>query len=235
MELERSGLGFQNLSALDFFPPGVALAISDPSDLQPPLFDGEAAFVARAVERRIQDFEAGRACARRALVSLGVQPQALLQGAHGEPIWPPGYVGSVTHCTGFCAAAAAQEGDYLGLGLDAEVDGPLTHEVNRLVCRPEELAQIVNLRESCTVDLCKLIFSAKESVFKCYFPTGGDMLDFQDVSLQLLPADDGRSGVFRATLVNTSRKGVWLNSSMEGRWRHASGRVHTSAYMRARA
>jgi hypothetical protein len=54
------------------FPPGVAVAVrrepGDPADLLP----GEAVYVAKAVPKRINEFAAGRACARRALATFGM-------------------------------------------------------------------------------------------------------------------------------------------------------------------
>ena len=89
------------------FPPGVAVAVrrepGDPADLLP----GEAVYVAKAVPKRINEFAAGRACARRALATFGMPGAVLLAAPDRQPLWPTGFVGSITHTAGFCAAAVA--------------------------------------------------------------------------------------------------------------------------------
>ena len=71
------------------------------------LFPQEASALATAVEKRRREFATGRACARRALDDLGIAPSAILPGERGAPQWPPGIVGSITHCAGYRAAAVA--------------------------------------------------------------------------------------------------------------------------------
>src|SRR4051794_1747725 len=65
-----------------------------------PLYLGEAAVMARAVDKRRREFTAVRSCARRAMEKLGVPPQPVLPGKRGAPGWPDGLAGSMTHCAG---------------------------------------------------------------------------------------------------------------------------------------
>jgi 4'-phosphopantetheinyl transferase EntD len=81
-----------------------AEAFDDPPDGV--LFPEEAA-ISRAVEKRRRDFRTVRHCSRRALRELGVPPTAVAPGERRKPVWPPGVVGSLTHCTGYRAAAVA--------------------------------------------------------------------------------------------------------------------------------
>src|SRR5258708_8108427 len=67
----------------------------------------EESLVAKAVPKRRREFTAGRNCARRALAQLGYPDFALLAGSHGQPLWPPGIAGSITHCDDYCAVAVA--------------------------------------------------------------------------------------------------------------------------------
>lgn len=69
-----------------------------------PLYPEERAVVARAVAKRRREFTAVRVCARRAMEKLGVAAP-VLPGTRGAPGWPEGLLGSMTHCTGYCAAA----------------------------------------------------------------------------------------------------------------------------------
>src|SRR5712691_8152343 len=105
----------------------------------------EEQLIAGAGERRRREFEIGRACARKALGRLGMNEVAILIGPQREPIWPAGIVASLTHCKGYCAAAAALAADVSGLGIDAELLAPLPHRVIDMVCRESERRQAEQL------------------------------------------------------------------------------------------
>jgi len=95
------------------------------------LFPEELRSLGRAVDKRRREFTTGRACARAALSQLGIGPTAIPGGARGQPLWPPGIVGSITHCRGYCACAVARAERVVSLGIDAEANLPL--EVGLLV------------------------------------------------------------------------------------------------------
>lgn len=163
----------------------------------PALLPGEGALVANAVERRRREFAEGRDCAHRVLAALGWAGFPVLSGANREPLWPPGVLGSITHCEGYVAAAAARVSD-LGsirsLGIDAEVRAPLGPEVARLVLTPEEQRRTSSSGDA---TLVTAHFSAKEAVYKSWFPLTGRWLDYQDAELDLDPA----SGRFEVRLL----------------------------------
>src|SRR5258708_3275547 len=88
--------------------PGVdALAAAemydDPPELAP--LPEEEPLIAKSVAKRRNEFITVRYCARLALGELGVAPVPMLTGDKGEPCWPDGVVGSLTHCTGYRGAA----------------------------------------------------------------------------------------------------------------------------------
>ncbi|WP_158717200.1 4'-phosphopantetheinyl transferase family protein [Streptomyces sp. NRRL F-4474] len=83
-----------------------------------------------AVAARRREFATVRRCARQSLAALGIPPMPLLPGERGAPLWPRGTVGSMTHCLGYRAAAAARADEITALGIDAEPHQPpfpLTH------------------------------------------------------------------------------------------------------------
>src|SRR5690606_8339287 len=90
------------------------------AELQHGLWCEEAALVKNAVETRRRQFEAGRSAAREALASFGVRAQPILRGAVGEPLWPDGFVGSITHTRSVAAAAVASRDDFQGIGIDID-------------------------------------------------------------------------------------------------------------------
>lgn len=143
------------------------------------LFPIEAAAIARAVDKRRREFTAGRTYARQALALLGCPPGPIPMASDRRAIWPPGFIGSISHSRHLCAAIAAASNRYIGLGLDVEDDTPIEDQALRdRICRPEEKA-------SNGLDRSKLLFVIKEAVFKAYFPEGGAFLDFDDVSVTL--------------------------------------------------
>jgi 4'-phosphopantetheinyl transferase EntD len=155
------------------------------------LFPEEEAIVERGVERRRREFATGRACARRALERLGIPAGPIQSGERGEPLWPAGIVGSITHCDGFRACAAAHASDLVTLGIDAEPHEPLPDGLLDRIARPEELRMLGALsRSHPDIHWDRLLFSAKESVFKAWFPLTRARLGFQDAALTIDPAGE---------------------------------------------
>ena len=156
-----------------------------------PLYPEEAAAVARAVQRRRAEFTAGRACARVALAALGCPPGPIPRDTErGAPVWPAGVVGSITHCDGYRAAAVARAADILTLGIDAEPHGPLPDGVLKIItataAETDSLAALSGQAPGIHWD--RLMFSAKETVYKAWYPYHRRMLDFTEAEL-LLAAD----------------------------------------------
>ena len=87
----------------------------------------EARFVADAVDARRREFALGRSLAHEALRAIGAPAGPIEVGAHREPLWPAGTVGSITHCDGYVGAAVAARGDVRSVGVDAEPAAPLRH------------------------------------------------------------------------------------------------------------
>lgn len=163
----------------------VAEAIDDESP--DPLFDEEDEALGGAVPRRRVEFATGRSCARRALSALGQPPRSILPGSHREPLWPDGFVGSITHCSGYCAAAVARVEEIATIGVDAEIDEPLPPSILDKIALPGELEW---MRARTGDGMCwdRLLFSAKESVFKAWFPLMRRWLGFEAVRVRFDPA-----------------------------------------------
>lgn len=162
------------------------------------LFPEEAGVIGGAVEKRRREFRTGRACARAALAELGIEPQAIPSGERGAPQWPAGIVGSISHCDGYRAAALARGEDLLTIGIDAETDAPLPDGVLGDVALPEERPDLDALaREEPAINWDRLLFSAKEAVYKAWFPLAGRWLGFEDARLAI----DRERGSFSARLL----------------------------------
>jgi 4'-phosphopantetheinyl transferase EntD len=159
------------------------------------LFPAEAALLQGATEARQREFATARACARVALAKLGIPAAPILRGAKHEPLWPDGIVGSITHCRGYRAAAVALSKNIIAIGIDAEPDGPLPDGVGRRVLRDEERQWLTGAAGGVAWD--RVIFSAKESIYKAWFPLTGRWLGFDDAIVSIDPED----GTFQARLL----------------------------------
>lgn len=152
------------------------------------LFEAEEAMIVRAVEKRRREFTSGRGCAHRALAQLGATPGPILGGKRGEPIWPPGVIGSITHCDGYRGCAVARESDLVAIGIDAEPHAPLPQGLIGDVARREELGPLAELaRAEPGVHWDRLLFSAKETVYKAWYPLTERWLGFEDAVLSFDP------------------------------------------------
>ena len=208
-------------------PPRVAVAESFGDLPDEKLLPEEEAVIARAAPRRRREFAAGRACARAALAQLGEPPVPILRGPRNEPQWPPGIAGSITHCAGYRAAAAARTAVVVTLGLDAEPNEALPAGVLDLVSLPQERAQLAALAAARPdsaarpdaarpEDVCwdRLLFCAKESVYKAWFPLTQEWLGFDDAEITI---DAGGAFTARLLVPGPLVNGASL-TSLHGRW-----------------
>lgn len=156
--------------------------ISDDEDLAP----AEAAHVARALPSRRREFAAGRRCARAVLAGVGCPPVPIGRGALGEPRWPSGYSGSITHGSRFAAAIAwSLEVDRDGYGVDLvdEPDLNVFVEVARSILSEREYADLGALARDGR-DLARR-FSAKEAAIKVLSPALGCYVDFRELETRV--------------------------------------------------
>jgi 4'-phosphopantetheinyl transferase EntD len=148
----------------------------------PPLYPGEDDVLGpRAVPQRRMLYAQGRAAARDALQQLGVAPVAIGRGAGGQPLWPEGLVGSISHTRSVAVALVGWRCDYAGLGVDVEELGRgVDARIARLVARPAEMAWV---NPEAGLERLIMLFSAKESVFKALYPVEQVWFGFSDAEL----------------------------------------------------
>ena len=191
-----------------------------------PVFPGEEDLVAHAVETRRREFVTARRCAREALAKLGHSPAPIRHGPKREPQWPVGVVGSITHTTGFRAAAVAPRSVLASIGIDIEQNEPLPNGIAALVMVPGEPDMLAALARAFPVTHWdRLLFSAKELIYKAWYPLTGRWLDFQDARLTIDPM-----GTFAAELLidGTRQDGERPLTELRGRFLSARGLVATA-------
>lgn len=208
-------------------PAGVVVVEAFGDALGESVFVGEEDLVGNAVESRRREFVTARRCAREALGKLGHAPVPIRVGSAREPQWPAGVVGSITHTTGFRAAAVAPRSVLASVGIDTEPNVPLPDGVEEFVTIPGEAQMLAAL--SCAVPMThwgRLLFSAKEAVYKAWYPLTGRWLGFGDARLMIDPPE----GTFIAKLLvdGTRTDGGPSLGELHGRFLVARGLVATA-------
>ncbi|MGB8996950.1 MAG: 4'-phosphopantetheinyl transferase superfamily protein [Pseudonocardiaceae bacterium] len=209
-------------------------AFCDPPDAV--LYPGEAELISRAVDKRRREFRTVRHCARQALRQLGLRPTPILRGERGEPRWPAGVVGSMTHCAGYRAAAVAHSRDFSAVGIDAEPHEPLPAGVLKVIALKQEEDRLAELAAADSATCWdRILFCAKETVYKAWFPLTHRWLGFEDATVIINPSTtDPAQGCFSARLLVT---GPTMNGHplirLDGRWLRSSELVITTVTLPA--
>src|SRR5262249_22228509 len=153
------------------------------------LYPAEAAAIAGAAPTRRGEFTGVRVCAREALVRAGLPRAPLVPGPTGAPAWPAGVVGSMTHCDGYRACALGRAGGFAALASAAGPPVPLPAGVLGLVASASERAALALLAERWPFTRWdRIVFSAKESVYKAWSPATGRWLGYDQADVVLDPA-----------------------------------------------
>ncbi|MFJ4852633.1 4'-phosphopantetheinyl transferase [Streptomyces sp. NPDC088730] len=190
------------------------------------LFPEETAQVARSTPARRAEFASVRACARQAMARLGLAPVPILRGPRGAPLWPAGLVGSMTHCHGYRGAALARAREFRSLGIDAEPHVQLPSAIRQAVVSAAEERWMAVQRPTVAIHWDRLLFSAKESVFKAWYPLTLLELDFNQAEITFRRAEhDATEGTFTAQLLC---RAPGIPETFEGRWLVAEGIVATA-------
>lgn len=174
--------------------------------------------------KRLEEFAAGRACARRALAELGIIDFPLPADDDRRPCWPRYVAGSITHTAGFCGAAVAGRDRFSAIGLDAEQIARVTSDIWPQICVPEELASLKSRPQQEWAKIAAIIFSAKEAFYKCQYDVTRRWLEFHDIAVEV-DDEDETGGVFT---VNPSRGLVLVGmetAPLNGRFRIAGDLV----------
>jgi 4'-phosphopantetheinyl transferase EntD len=150
----------------------------------------------------------------------------------GAPRWPAGFVGSITHCPGYRAAAVGRAADFEAIGIDAEPNLRLPRGVLEAIALPLERERVGRLlREAPGPCWDRLLFSAKETVFKAWYPMTGVRLGFEDAEVAFAV----ESGRFEARLRGARRSPQGESARLSGRWAVASGVLATAIALPAPA
>ncbi|MFI9024359.1 4'-phosphopantetheinyl transferase [Streptomyces sp. NPDC053560] len=225
--------GIKGLVA-DIVPAGVEVAEST-CDVSSGVTERELESLGWAVAARRAEFVTGRALAREALSAVGAPATDLVRTATGAPAWPQGFTGSITHCSGYRAAAVAARRDVRALGIDAEPHRPLANEL---------VAAIATLGERHGWPVAPglwpetVAFSAKEAACKALYGLGAGLLDFAQLHIELRGLHRLGEGAWHGTFdaqLHRARREPGLPAGVAGRWLVSDSLVLTAVVLEAAA
>jgi 4'-phosphopantetheinyl transferase EntD len=201
-----------------------AESFGDPPDVAP--LPEEEPLIAKSVAKRRNEFITVRYCARLALADLGFAPVPILKGDKGEPCWPEGVVGSLTHCEGYRGAVVGRREQVRSVGIDAEPHGVLPKGVLDAISLPAERDELATHGGGLHWD--RILFCAKEATYKAWFPLTHRWLGFEDAHVTFDPETES-SGSFRSEiLIDPAAEHGPALTALSGRWSVADGLVLTA-------
>ena len=209
--------GVESLAAAEMY--------TDPPDLAP--MPEEEPLIAKSVPKRRSEFITVRYCARQALGELGVPPAPILKGEKGEPCWPDGVVGSLTHCRGYRGAAVGRGAAVRSVGIDAEPHDVLPTGVLDAISLPAERAELIAMPAGLHWD--RILFCAKEATYKAWFPVTRRWLGFEDAHITFDVDETGAAGGFQSQiLIDPAALSGPPLQTLAGRWSVRDGLALTA-------
>jgi 4'-phosphopantetheinyl transferase EntD len=136
-----------------------------------PAFEGSVVAARRASG-------AARLVARNLLKHLGYPECPIKRGSARAPTWPEGIRGSLAHDSDYAVAAICRAQDFRALGIDVEPAELLPPELVDLVATPRERAHL-----DADGFGGRMLFVAKEAVYKAVYPLDRMFLDHHDVEI----------------------------------------------------
>ncbi len=156
--------------------------------------------VAKAVQKRRNEFSTGRFFALAAQRQLGQEPVHIESSQRRRPLWPDGLVGSISHTDRLGLVVLTSSQRYAGLGVDMELRERVTDSIAETVLTTAELQALSQLSD--LPSPAAVIFSGKEAIYKAVNPLVGRMIGFEEVELDF---DRNRPGRFTARYIGPHR------------------------------
>ena len=183
-------------------------------------------FIQRSVLTRRAAFVCGRICAEQALQKF-VPTRSVRVGARGEPVWPTGIVGSITHNEHLACAVVSAKTGLVGIGIDSETiaTSASRRAIEATCCtRAEKEAWT---RRATNALPATLIFSAKEAFYKAIHPFVGRFVDFDEAEVTDIEWSEGSVTLRAASalLLESSPLRVTCRFACSG------GMVHTAVFL----
>jgi len=180
-------------------------------------------------QKRRAEFTLGRIYAHRVLSRFSLESEPILRNPETrEPCWPDSVWGSITHSAGFVAVAVGLKKEIRGVGIDMEsLSRSVDFNIRRHVCVDSELEWLESLPTKQANRALRIIFSAKESIFKCLYPGTKTYLTFKDAEVSLNETEKNFSfNIFKSCPV-----GIHQGFKHHGRYSEIDKMLLTSVYI----
>ncbi len=189
-----STMGWIKNSVESFIPCSCAVGVRGEGRIED-LFRDEVPSIAGAVVKRQVEFAAGRAAARDALQGVGLRRVSIPSSKDRVPLWPDGYVGSISHSAGAAVAVVARKSDIVTLGIDLELSSSVVEDIWPEVLSSRERRWILTQSPDVRNAWATVVFCAKEAFYKAQYMRTGTWLGFSDVDVEFM--DDEQSLIVR--------------------------------------
>jgi enterobactin synthetase component D len=139
--------------------------------------------------RRLRTYLGGRLLAE-GLLERAARPARVPRGAGGEPLWPRGIVGSITHTDQLACAALVVGSSDASLGIDSEPvpDAAAIATIRQGCCTVRENELMFDGHDDALI--AGALLSAKEAYYKAIYPRVRRVVEFTEVEAS---AFDGAS------------------------------------------
>jgi 4'-phosphopantetheinyl transferase EntD len=208
------------------FPSGVLTLCEHRAQWSTDITPQESTQLGDVCEKRYAEFCAGRSQARRLIAMINGTAQPLLIGDYRQPLWPSDVSGSISHSDQFCAVAVAPREKIADLGIDVDTLEALDPGVIDVVLTDNEVSQTEENSEDW---VSKLIFSIKESNYKCCYSKVRTYIDFKQCEVKLDFAT--QSYVSDIRCLDADQREVHLQ--LRGKWLIEADHIFTSAVLSA--
>ena len=180
-------------------------------------------------QKRRAEFTLGRICAHVALSRFGLETKPILRNPETrEPCWPDSVLGSITHSGGFAAVAVGLKKEIRGVGIDLEsFSRSVDFKIRRHVCVDSELKWLESLPTKQANRALRIIFSAKESIFKCLYPATKTYLTFKDAAVTINETENNFSFIIFKSCSGIIKQGF----PHHGRYSEIDKMLLTSVYI----
>jgi 4'-phosphopantetheinyl transferase EntD len=139
--------------------------------------------IGSGAERRKQESADARALAHEMLARRGVRNAEIVRHEKGFPMWPSGWVGSLSHSTGWVAAIQGSGAAMRGVGVDIESPTRMKPAMWAHIMTAAERAALAVFDQSEAAQLATAVFGAKEALFKTLSPAGGVVPGFLEIEI----------------------------------------------------
>jgi len=207
----------------------------DKTGYQESLQDELAIFIpekmSRAVQKRKAEYIAGRYCARKSLAAININNQTVESSEDRAPIWPQGVIGSITHSSGYASAVVAKKGELRGIGIDSEkcIKDKTSRNISSHILTENETFE-ANTHVAANEHLyLTLVFSAKESIYKCLNPLVKQFFDFKHAEIHF---DRESNNQFSYRLLKTLNEEFCNGYQGSGQFFVHDDFIHTATVLR---